>query len=98
VVKHGDFDDRLRKARAQQGLDPDPEKGKGGLPAGVWGLGLRIGAELVSALIVGTVIGMALDRWFGTSPWLLLVFFLVGGAAGVLNLYRVLSPGRGRDR
>ncbi|AWV24351.1 ATP synthase I chain [Roseomonas mucosa] len=98
MVKHGDFDDRLRKARAQQGLDPDPEKGKGGLPAGVWGLGLRIGAELVSALIVGTVIGMALDRWFGTSPWLLLVFFLVGGAAGVLNLYRVLSPGRGRDR
>nr|WP_275437338.1 AtpZ/AtpI family protein [Roseomonas mucosa] len=88
----------MRKARAQQGLDPDPEKGKGGLPAGVWGLGLRIGAELVSALIVGTVIGMALDRWFGTSPWLLLVFFLVGGAAGVLNLYRVLSPGRGRDR
>ncbi|ATR22643.1 AtpZ/AtpI family protein [Roseomonas mucosa] len=64
----------------------------------MWGLGLRIGAELVSALIVGTVIGMALDRWFGTSPWLLLVFFLVGGAAGVLNLYRVLSPGRGRDR
>ena len=98
MVKHGDFDDRLRKARAQQGLDSDPEKGKGGLPAGVWGLGLRIGAELVSALIVGTVIGMALDRWFGTSPWLLLVFFLVGGAAGVLNLYRVLSPGRGRDR
>ena len=49
MVKHGDFDDRLRKARAQQGLDPDPEKGKGGLPAGVWGLGLRIGAELVSA-------------------------------------------------
>ena len=98
MVKHGDFDDRLRKALAQQGLDPDPEKGKGGLPAGVWGLGLRIGAELVSALIVGTVIGMALDRWFGTSPWLLLVFFLVGGAAGVLNLYRVLSPGRGRDR
>ena len=98
MVKHGDFDDRLRKARAQQGLDPDPEKGKGGLPAGVWGLGLRIGAELVSALIVGTVIGMALDRWVGTSPWLLLVFFLVGGAAGVLNLYRVLSPGRGRDR
>ena len=98
MVKHGDFDDRLRKARAQQGLEPDPEKGKGGLPAGVWGLGLRIGAELVSALIVGTVIGMALDRWFGTSPWLLLVFFLVGGAAGVLNLYRVLSPGRGRDR
>ncbi|APT58118.1 MAG: hypothetical protein DI601_20680 [Azospirillum brasilense] len=98
MVKHGDFDDRLRKARAQQGLEPDPGKGKGGLPAGVWGLGLRIGAELVSALIVGTVIGMALDRWFGTSPWLLLVFFLVGGAAGVLNLYRVLSPGRGRDR
>ncbi|MFC0409724.1 AtpZ/AtpI family protein [Roseomonas elaeocarpi] len=94
--QRSDFDERLRKARVQQGLEPPPGKGDGGLPAGSWGLGLRIGTELVSALAVGLIIGLALDRWLGTSPWLLLVFFFAGGAAGVLNLYRLLAPGRAR--
>ena len=90
------FDERLRGARDRQGLDPKPDKGGGGLPSGSWGLGLRVGTEIVSALIAGAGLGWVLDRWLGTSPWLLLVFFLVGGAAGVLNLYRLLAPGRAR--
>ncbi|MFT8244108.1 AtpZ/AtpI family protein [Roseomonas sp. BN140053] len=57
-----------------------------------WGFGLRAGVEIVSALIAGAGLGWLLDRWLGTSPWLLLVFFVVGGAAGVLNLYRLVSP------
>ncbi len=53
------------------------------------GLALRVGVELVSALAVGFGIGWLLDYWLGTRPWLMLVFCLLGGAAGILNVYRV---------
>ncbi|WP_342452937.1 AtpZ/AtpI family protein [Pararoseomonas indoligenes] len=87
------FDDRLRQARTRQGLDPKPRTGdEGGLPTGPWGIGFRAGVEVVSALVVGAALGFGLDRWLGTFPWLFLVFFFVGGAAGVLNLYRLFKP------
>jgi len=86
-----EFDDRLRKARTRHGLDAAENGGKGSVP-GPWGFGLRAGVELVSALIVGVGLGFLLDRWLGTSPWLLMVMILVGGAAGVMNIYRLFMP------
>jgi ATP synthase protein I len=53
------------------------------------GVGLRIGIELVAGVVVGTVLGLALDRWLGTKPWLLIVGFLLGSCAAFLNVYRV---------
>jgi len=55
------------------------------------GAALRIGTELVSALIVGVGIGWLLDYWLETSPWFLVVFFFLGAAAGILNVYRAAS-------
>ena len=52
-------------------------------------LGLRIGVELMSAVIVGGAVGYVLDRVFGTSPWGMAVFLFFGGAAGILNVYRL---------
>jgi ATP synthase protein I len=37
-------------------------------------------------------IGWALDRWLGTRPILLAVFVLLGGAAGILNVWRIYAP------
>lgn len=88
------FKQRLDAARARQGLDKAPVDGKGQLPGGNWGIGFRAGVEVVSALIVGVVIGLLLDRWLGTWPWLFLVFFLLGSAAGVMNVYRLFTPRR----
>lgn len=88
------FDRRLREARAKQGLDKPQGDGKGTLP-GTWGVGFRAGVEVVSALIVGVVLGLLLDRWLGTWPWLFVVFFVVGSAAGVLNVYRLFTPRQG---
>jgi ATP synthase protein I len=34
--------------------------------------------------------GLALDRWLGTSPWLLLVFLALGFAAGMMNMLRTV--------
>lgn len=52
-------------------------------------IGLRIGVELFSAVIVGAGIGCLLDDFFGSKPWLLVVFLFFGGAAGILNVYRL---------
>jgi ATP synthase protein I len=45
-------------------------------------------SELVASIAVGGLIGYGLDRWLGTSPWLFLVFFLLGFAAGILSVLR----------
>lgn len=91
----GSFESRMTAARARQGLDPievDPAKAGSGTSA--LGVGLRVGTEMVSALAVGAALGYALDRWLHTSPFLLSLFVLMGGAAGVANVWRVLTVGK----
>ena len=90
------FEERLRQARSERGLDKPPTSG-GAVPHSPWGFGLRAGVEVVSALVVGIVIGFLLDRWLGTWPWFFLVFFVLGSVAGVLNVYRLFNP-RARSR
>ena len=88
------FQERLKAARGKQGLDTPPKQPgqPGDVGATPWGLGLRVGLELVSALVVAVAIGYGLDRWFGTTPILTAAFVPVGGAAGVLNIWRLFSP------
>ena len=52
------------------------------------GVAFKLSTELVSAVAVGTIIGFILDNWFGTKPWLILIFFLVGVIAGIMNVIR----------
>lgn len=56
------------------------------------GVGLRVGLELVSAFVVAVAIGYGLDWYFGTKPILTVAFIPLGGAAGVMNVYRLLAP------
>ncbi|HEY5208367.1 MAG TPA: AtpZ/AtpI family protein [Stellaceae bacterium] len=55
------------------------------------GLALRIGVELVVAVVIGAGIGWALDRWLGTRPWGMIILFFLGIAAGLVNVYRTIS-------
>ena len=50
--------------------------------------GFRLSTEFVAGVVVGAAIGWALDRWLGISPWGMIVFLLLGFAAGVLNVMR----------
>jgi ATP synthase protein I len=94
------FEDRLSAARRKQGLEA-PRQDEAAANAGVGlsasqgsalGMGMRVGIELVSALAVAVAIGWFLDGWLGTRPWLLMLFFVLGGAAGVANVWRLVSP------
>jgi ATP synthase protein I len=55
------------------------------------GLGVRIGVELVVAVVVATGLGWAFDRWVGTGPWGTIVMFFLGVAAGMVNVYRAVT-------
>ncbi|HEY7997676.1 MAG: AtpZ/AtpI family protein [Pseudolabrys sp.] len=58
--------------------------------------GFRMSTELVAGVVVGALIGWLLDRWLGISPWGLIVFLLLGFAAGVLNVMRAAGVVRER--
>ena len=82
-----DLGERLDKVKAQRHSDAQAEldadmRGRG------MAYGMRMAAELVGAVIVGGAIGWGLDRWLGSTPWLFLLFFVLGFAAGVLNVVR----------
>jgi ATP synthase protein I len=54
------------------------------------GQAVRIGTELLAALIVGGGLGWALDTYLlGTGPWALVVGLVLGSLAGVRNAYRM---------
>ncbi len=95
----GSFEDRLRAARLKQGIDPPPPapgatSSDAAAQSSTMGVGLRVGVEMVSAMAVAVAIGWYLDRWLHTSPGFLIVFVLLGGAAGVANVWRIIGPRR----
>jgi ATP synthase protein I len=55
------------------------------------GQALRLATELVVGVGVGGVIGWGLDRALGTAPFLLVVFLILGSAAGILNVMRAAA-------
>lgn len=81
------LDAKLRAhAKAQGERRSEPvDAGKRGTAIG---MAFRLSTELVAGLIAGGVVGWLLDHWLGTKPWLLLIFFFLGVAAGILNVFR----------
>jgi ATP synthase protein I len=65
--------------------------------ASAFARGFRLSSELVGAVLVGAGAGWLIDRWLGTTPWGLIVFLLLGFAAGVLNVMRAAGVVRERS-
>jgi ATP synthase protein I len=85
-----DIENRLRVLRAREEEDSGRGPEARGRPTGM-AIGFRIGVELVAGVLVGVGIGWGLDSVFGTKPWLMVLFLLLGGAAGVMNVYRLMK-------
>jgi ATP synthase protein I len=87
----GSLEQRLsarRGTRPAQTDQPGTEGEDGAARASAMARGFRLSSELVAGVAVGAVIGWGVDQLLSTSPWGLIVFFLLGFAAGVLNVVR----------
>ena len=84
----GALEARLKEARARR----DAAKARAGAGAKISGLGFaaRASVDIVAALAIGVGIGLALDWWLGTKPWLMVLFFVLGAAAGIANVFRLV--------
>jgi ATP synthase protein I len=82
-----DLGARLEKVKAEARAKRGPEPGDRARGAAM-GQAMKIAIELVVGIAVGGFIGKILDDQFGTAPWLLIVFLMLGFAAGLMNIIR----------
>jgi len=78
----------LGHARNQAGRPSEAPGADRATTASGYARGFRLSSELVAGVAVGAGLGWLIDRWLGISPWGLIVFLLLGFAAGVLNVMR----------
>ena len=89
-----DFKTRLKIAKSKiknQVLSDSEKRGS------FMGSAFKLGTELVASVAVGTIIGFILDTWFDTKPWLIIIFFFLGAAAGMLNVIRTANRMQKKD-
>ena len=72
---------------AKKNIKKIREENKGSNAASL-GKALKISTELVASVFVGSTIGFLLDNWFDTKPLLVICFFFMGVAAGILNVFK----------
>ena len=77
---------KIAKSKIKNEVQSDSEK-----RGSFMGSAFKLGTELVASVAVGTIIGFILDSWFDTKPWLIIIFFFLGAAAGMLNVIRTAN-------
>ena len=77
---------RLAAARKRAEGEPTPKQVAGN----AFAQGTRLALELVVGVLVGAALGFALDSLLDTFPFLMLGGFMLGAAAGFMNLMRVV--------
>lgn len=80
------LDERLKAAHHDEALRTGQQARK---PAKGYSQGNRVLTELIGGPAGGALIGWLLDRWFGTSPWLLLALLFLGIAVAFRNIVRI---------
>lgn len=75
--------ERIRAASAKPATEPKAKQGQN--PAS------RIGFDFMGAVIGSAILGVVLDRAFGTKPWGVVVLVIVGFIVGIMNVWRALS-------
>lgn len=86
-----DLASRIASAKQDRYLEDKRSAGTDSEQMSGMARGMRIGTEFIAAILVGTGFGYLIDLGLGTSPWGLLIMFMVGFAAGILNVTRVVA-------
>ena len=90
-----DLKTRLKIAKSKlQNQNSEKDSKKKGV---FFGNAFKLGTELVAAVSIGTIIGFILDNWFDTKPILIIVFFLFGAIAGIVNVIRAAKKMQNED-
>ena len=84
--------DALKSQRAQA-----ERPAKQGSQSSDFGAAFKFAAELVVGVAVGGGLGWALDKQFGTAPWLMIVLVILGFAAGLLNVVRAAQEAQAKN-
>src|SRR5215471_18055227 len=87
----GSLDQRLSEIRDNRKVGTDQsgtEVGDSAARASAMARGFQLSSELIAGVVVGAAIGWGFDRLLSTSPFGLIVFFLLGFVAGVVNVVR----------
>jgi ATP synthase protein I len=87
------LEERLERARRGRPTPRDEASAEAseGESRNALAIGMRIGLELVGAVIVGGGFGWALDRWLGTRPGGMILFLFLGIGVGMWNVYRAVT-------
>ncbi len=85
-----DLDNKVREARARRESKDRGAAARTGGMAG-FGLAIRLGLDFISGVVVGVGTGLLLDWWWGSKPWMMVLFFVIGAAAGTANVIRTAS-------
>jgi ATP synthase protein I len=86
----------IRDSREVRTDQPEAGSGDGAARSSAMARGFQLSSELIAGVVVGALMGWGFDRLLSTSPFGLIVFVLLGFAAGVLNVIR--SAGVAPDR
>lgn len=86
-----DLASRIASAKRERDIEDHKASGEASPEMSGMARGMRIGTEFIAAILVGAVIGYLIDLGLGTSPWGLLIMLMVGFAAGILNVTRVVA-------
>src|SRR5882672_8417323 len=95
----GSLDQRLSELRDSRKAETDQtgtEGEDGAARASAMARGFQLSSELIAGVVVGAAIGWGFDRLLSTSPFGLIVFFLLGFVAGVVSVVRSsrVTPGK----
>lgn len=86
----GDLASRIARAQGVRPAQAAADRVRQGEMTGM-GRAFRLASEFVAAIVVGGALGFGVDWLFKTQPWGMIVFILLGFAAGVLNIIRATA-------
>ena len=88
-----DLDKRLSKFRSERDVATGRNRLKTDSTNNGLGFAMRIGVEVVAAVVIGVAFGLFLDDWLGTKPWMFNVYRVVRHQGGAVGYRRQDKPG-----
>jgi ATP synthase protein I len=77
------------KKKIEEAKLKNQDKGLNNIQSSPIGKAMKLAVEIVAALAIGITIGLLIDNFFDTRPLFIIIFFLLGSCAGILNVFRV---------